>query len=458
MSTALTAAEDPKDRRVVQHPAAWAGVVILTITMILSMIDRSLPSILIEPIRATFGLKDTQLALLTGFSFALAIAIFSLPISLLVDRYDRPRLLAAGVATWCVMTMLCGFANGFWSLFLFRMGVGLGEAILLPAGYSLIADLFARTRRPRALAVFTVGTPIGVSIALAGGGALHDFYSGPGAVYAFGFAPYQAVFITVGSLGLSVAVLALFIPEPRRHHTPDAAASTQAAPLAPVIEFVRASWRFFLPLVIGVTLFTMFSNGFIAWVVPFFLREYGWTVAQTGAAMGTAMLVAGLVGAPLGAFAAARATAWRGRDAAVIVITVGAVVCLPIAVVGPLAGHPWLSFAAILCVLTSTFSAAAVAPAALMNSSPPPIRGRIAGIYVVVASLVGGGLGPVSFGLFTDYVVGDPEQIRWSLVCVSAVLLSGCIAALALASRGYDRAITEVTRLEEAAERPGQPR
>src|SRR5215467_530530 len=125
-------------------PAGWAWytVAILLCAYIFSFIDRQILNLLVAPVRRDLGITDTQMSLLIGFSFALFYSFLGLPFGRLADRTNRPRLIATGVFTWSLMTGGCGLVHSYWQLFLLRMGVGIGEASLSPAAYSMISDSF----------------------------------------------------------------------------------------------------------------------------------------------------------------------------------------------------------------------------------------------------------------------------------------------------------------------------
>lgn len=128
----------------------------LLMAYVLSFLDRQVPSLLVEPMKRDLALDDTQISLLRGLAFAVCNGIGGLPLGRLVDTRRGFSIVSAGIAFWSVMTALCGLAGRFWTLFLFRMGVGIGEASLTPAAYSLICDAIEPKRIGLALGVFTI--------------------------------------------------------------------------------------------------------------------------------------------------------------------------------------------------------------------------------------------------------------------------------------------------------------
>ena len=119
---------------------AWYVVLVLMVCYTLSFIDRQILSLLVAPIKQDLGISDTRIGLLQGLAFAIFYTLLGLPMGRIADRSSRRNLIAVGIFFWSLMTGLCSVAKSFWSLFLARMGVGVGEATLGPSAFSMIAD------------------------------------------------------------------------------------------------------------------------------------------------------------------------------------------------------------------------------------------------------------------------------------------------------------------------------
>lgn len=198
---------------------SWYTVGVLGLAYTISYIDRQVISLLIGPIREDLQISDTEISLLYGVAFGVLYALLGLPLGWLADRTNRRNLISVGIAAWSAMTMLCGKANSFGGLFLARVGVGVGEAALSPAAYSLIADLFPRERLGRALGTYSSGVYVGIGLAFLFGGALITLFEGIGDIdlgVLGTFKPWQATFFAVGAPGLLVALLVLTLTEPNR--------------------------------------------------------------------------------------------------------------------------------------------------------------------------------------------------------------------------------------------------
>src|SRR5215211_5283997 len=186
MTSSAKPAPDPSELKVDQTPAvaeeaypnpryAWYVVGVLAFVYIFSFIDRQILNLLVRPIRRDLGISDTQMSLLMGFAFALFYTFFGIPLGRLADSRSRRTLIALGFAFWSMFTAACGLAKNFAQLMLMRMGVGVGEAALSPAAYSMITDYFPPKRRATAISIYSTGIYIGSGLALIIGGLVARF-------------------------------------------------------------------------------------------------------------------------------------------------------------------------------------------------------------------------------------------------------------------------------------------
>src|SRR5712675_3093652 len=178
---------------------------VLTVVYALNFLDRTIFNVLIEPIKKEFGLSDTMMGLLAGFGFVLFYSLVGIPIARVADRVNRRNIVAAAFAFWSAMTFLCGMATSVTSLALARIGVGIGESAGTPASQSMVADLFDKNERPRALGIYAIGTYLGVFLGYFLGGYVNQHYG------------WRMAFFAAGLPGIALAtVLWLTIAEPRR--------------------------------------------------------------------------------------------------------------------------------------------------------------------------------------------------------------------------------------------------
>jgi MFS family permease len=208
---------------------------ILVLVYTLNFLDRQIIGILAAPLKAEFGLSDSQFGLLGGIAFASVYSTLAIPLAWVADRFSRVWVMTGALAVWSGFTALCGVAGSFGQLFLFRMGVGVGEAGGVAPAYSLISDYFPPEQRARALAAFAFGIPLGMAAGTLVGGLMAAAYG------------WRTAFIVVGLLGVILAPLLLFtVRDPRRRpvRAPEPAPPLDATPIAaPVPVPVRGSTR-----------------------------------------------------------------------------------------------------------------------------------------------------------------------------------------------------------------------
>lgn len=196
----------------------WYVLGVLFLVYVLNFIDRLVPSILAQDIKADLVLSDAQLGFLYGTAFAIFYSLFGIPLGRLADSWYRGRLIALGLTLWSAMTVLSGLAGSYGQLALARIGVGIGEASASPAAYSLLVDYFPARRRALALAIYSSGLMVGAGLAMPLGGWIAHTWSSayPHGSAPFGLAGWQAAFLAVGVPGLLLALWVLTLREPAR--------------------------------------------------------------------------------------------------------------------------------------------------------------------------------------------------------------------------------------------------
>jgi len=410
----------------------WYAVTVLTIAYVLSFIDRSILTLLVGPIRADLGISDTQISLLHGLAFAIFYTTLGIPIALLADRLNRRNIIAIGIVVWSVATAMCGLARSFWQLFAARVSVGVGEAALSPAAYSMIADLFPPQRLGRALAVYTVGAFAGAGLAYLIGGAVVGAVSGASSVMVPVLGEvrsWQLVFFIVGWPGLLVALWMLTVREPVRRHVRQAGTETSIpAALRDCLRHMRAHWQTYSAHLLGFALLGLVFNATIAWMPSYLIRIFALAPGQAGFWVGIALLVFGTLGVLTGGWLTDRWNAAGHTDAAMRVGLTCAVCTVPFALSATLVPSLPTSialFAGLVFFTSMPFGAAAVA---IQIVTPPLMRATASSMYLCVLNLVGLGLGPTLVALFTDYLFGDDAAVGRSMALTAALVLLPAIA------------------------------
>ena len=306
----------------------------LLIAQTFSFLDRMIMGLLVGPIRESFQISDTQYSLLAGLAFSLFYALMGLPLARIADNGNRRNLIAAGIAVWSLMTALCGFAKGFWTLFIARIGVGVGEATLAPGAYSMITDYFPKTLLGRALSVYMIGVTLGSGFAYMLGGAVVAYVEGMEQIVLPLYGPmngWQLTFFIVGIPGVLISGLVLTtVREPRRQGLP--ADVTNAMPLPEVVQYLWTRRAAYGGHIFGISLFIMVVYALNLWGPTYFIRTFGYSRAEAGWTFGLVMICAGTAGLLL---AGSVADAWMRhgtRDAYVRTILISIACITPCAI------------------------------------------------------------------------------------------------------------------------------
>jgi MFS family permease len=406
MAAQTDAATKPSTRR-------YYVLGVLTIVYALNFLDRTIFNVLIEPIKKEFALSDTTMGLLAGFGFVLFYSLLGIPIARLADRLNRRNIVAIALAFWSAMTFLCGMAQTVTTLTLARIGVGIGESAGSPASQSIVADLFDKNERPRALGIYAIGTYLGIFLGYFIGGYVNQRYG------------WRMAFFTAGLPGIALAaVLWLTVAEPRR----GAMAETfTPEPIGPTLGFL-ASQQSFVIVLIGFCLTTYTNYATAAWIPPFLARVHHLSSAEIGTYAGTFKGLAGMAGTLIGGLVVAhisrRDDRWKLWAPA---ITSG--------LAGPV-------FA--VCMLTNDFTTMVAALAATsflvgfhlgpifaiaQTVARPSMRALASAIIALTATCFGQGVGPLVVGMTNDALKNDygADAVRYSLLSAAVTTTLGAL-------------------------------
>ncbi|RRV25749.1 MFS transporter [Pseudomonas sp. o96-267] len=372
-----------------QASNAWRILFLLFLANLFNFFDRTIPAIIIEPIRLEWSLSDLQLGLI-GTAFTIVYALAGIPLGRMADTGARRKIMGWGLAAWSGLTALNGMAWNFWSFLLIRMGVGIGEASYAPAANSLIGDLFPAHKRSRAMGIFMLGLPLGLLLAFFTIGAM---------VQAFG--SWRAPFLIAAVPGLILALFLFFIREPAR-----GAAEAVRVSSAPVDKPLRKvlAIRTFWWLVLAGLAFNFASYACNSFMVPMLQRYFG--LGLQNAAMSTGVIVGltGLVGLTAGGWIADKVhQRWdNGRLLFAAFSMLVACLCtgwalsagrIDTAVFVGVFSLGWLfSYNFYTCVYT-----------AIQDVIEPRLRATAMALFFAGLYLLGGGLGPLAVGWLSDH-------------------------------------------------------
>jgi len=404
------------------------GYPALVLTMLLvvytfNFLDRQILGILAKPIQASLHLSDAQFGAIGGTAFAILYSVLGVPLALLADRVGKTRVIAGSLVVWSGFTALCGTATGFWSLFLSRLGVGVGEAGGVAPSYALIADYFPVQRRARALAIYSMGIPIGL-----GSGVLLG-------AYIAALVDWQTAFITVGIAGIVVAPIFLLLVRDRPR--PPAVAEADAMPVLAVIPILARKPAYWL-LSIGAGCSSMAGYGLALWVPKIIAVHYGWTsnhdLIKVGQFMGSLLLIGGTTGIFLGGVFADRLgtvdRAWYARLPAFAWL-----ITAPTFMLGLFTPYPM--FAWFLLLIPNALNTLWLGPivTAAQHLAPSRMRASASGSFLLVNNLLGLGLGPLLMGTLSDALKASygADSLRYAaIIGVSLYLVAALLALLAI--------------------------
>lgn len=400
---------------------AWGIVAAFFVAYIFSFIDRMIIGLLVEPIKADLGLSDTQIGLLQGFAFALFYTVAGIPIGRLIDRAPRMKIVAAGVFVWSLMTAVCAGVTNFWQFFAARMGVGVGEAVLSPAAYSVISDSFPKRKLGLPMGVYGLGSAVGAGLAFMVGAFVVAAVANAGdvSVPILGeIKAWQVAFLVAGLPGLLIAVMFLFIPEPRRRFSKAEQAATEPVPFKAVLSHMHNNRLYFWSLFIAVGAINLAVLGSISWLPAMLMRSFDMALAPTGWFSGGMLIVGGLIGM-IGGGAIMDRIGGGTPQVRLRFCGWSALIGSFGALLFPLTGSiPLLTVSFILF-----FSAAAVAvgaaPSVIQQLAPNRMRATISAAYVFVINAIGLGVGPTLTAVIGDTFFPTESGIRYAIVIVA---------------------------------------
>lgn len=397
---------------------AWTMTIVLTFAYTIAFLHRIGLSLFVEPIRADFGLTDTEVGLLTGACFALPYTLCAPLSGWLVDRFNRCRLLAGAALLWSAATGLGIFSYGV--LIVSRIVTGAAQSVVQPGSASLIADVFHPDKRATGYGVFVAGTAFGTAGAYFAG-ALAVSLSARWAD-AVGLRDWQMAVLLLGALGLLIPLVLLRVREPLRRERSEEAASRSA-----VFRFVGQRFWVFSALFGGVAITFLAPYGQLAFMPSLFIRKYGWAAEDVALIFGG---IAAVVGA-LGSFSVGPLTAWltrRGDDhASWTVCLIGAALCLVPGALAPL--MPTGAFCMAMFAFSGAFAnfPAVAVLAAISEVTPNELRGQVTALYTSLVGLFSAAMGPLAVGLLNDSLPGS-SAIDLSL----SLTFAGCAVGAGL--------------------------
>jgi MFS family permease len=407
---------DPADRL---RERASLVLGLLLIAYIFNYLDRQILGILAGPIIAELHLTDTQFGVLSGPPFALLYSILGIPFAYFADRTSRSRVIAAALLFWSAFTGLCGVATSFWQLFIFRMGVGIGEAGGVAPSYALIADYFEPRRRARALAVFSLGVPIGLSLGTLLGAYIANAIS------------WRAAFFTMGVAGVLLAPILLYVVrDPARRKTANA-----AAPIGQVFPLLARKPVFWL-LAFAAGSSSLCGYGLAVWTPSVLQRSFGMDLIGRGQFLASVIFLGGCTGVFAGGWLADRLGAldrgWYAKLPAIAWL-----ITAPTFAAGLLAPSLWLAWPLLLIPNALNILWLGPVTTAVQHLVPQRMRATASASFLLINNLIGLGVGPLLIGRLSDALkqTYGVEALRYAAVACTGFYLIAALLMLLCVNR-----------------------
>lgn len=438
----------------------WYIVSLCMLAYIFSFIDRQVISLLIDPIRADLQISDTQFSLLHGLAFAMLYAVAGIPIARLADSRSRPVIISIGIFVWSMATAACGMAKSFVQLFLARMAVGVGEAALSPAAYSMITDSFPRSKLGLALGVYSSGSFLGGGLALIIGGAAIAVVEqwGPQTVPLIGvIKPWQMTFFIVGLPGILVAALFyITVKDPERKGvTSSTDAQGNIAPdtftFREVLRYIGGHRKTFAAHYLGFGFLSLSLFALMNWAPAYFLRKYGMPVRDVGLYLGVVLLIGNSAGVLASGWITDRLTSRGYQDAPMRAGLIGGLgVIIPAALFSQVSGFGGSMALLAVAMFFASFPLATSA-ASLQLMAPNRMRAQVTALFFLSMNILGITGGSTLVALCTDYVFHDEKMVGYSMSLISAggALIGALLLGWGL--RHFARTHREVNQLYTGA-------
>ncbi|HKR90252.1 MAG TPA: MFS transporter [Phenylobacterium sp.] len=408
---------------------AWYVAGVLAVAFWVAYLDRMVITLLTPALKADLHLSDTGVSFLQGPAFSLCFAVAGLPIGRLVDRANRRNILVVGILTWSVATLCSGLASSYWQLFSARMGLGIAEACLSPAAYSMLADLFAPRARGRASGVLMGAIALGTASSQMLTGALLKALHGTTTVSApilGDIAAWRLAFIVFSVPGFLATLLAMTLKEPARREL----AASQPSSFLPHLK--RHS-GLYIPLFASYALNQLFIFAYLYWGPLVFVRTYRLSVADAGILSGAMLVISGLIGGVTGGFLSDALVARHPSEGRLRIVCAIIPMQIAAAAVFAFGGSLPVAIAGFTIIKILSPLISGVTNVIMQDLWPDHMRGQAVALLALMSSAVGSTLGPIAPAVFTDYLFRDEKMLGPALLIVGMLSL-GASLALGLAA------------------------
>ena len=399
----------------VTPPRANLVLAFLLLAYIFNFLDRQILGILAGSIIKDLQLTDAQFGAIAGIAFAILYSFLGVPLAMLADRTSRSKVIAGSVAVWSAFTALCGTAASFGQLFFFRLGVGVGEAGGVAPSYALIADYFPPRKRARALAIFSLGIPLGLALGTLIGAYLASWVS------------WRAAFLVMGIAGLIFAPIMLIVVRDRPGSKPAPGAAMRLVDTFPIIARKPAFWL----MATAASCSSLAGYGLALWTPSVLERSFGFTLIERGHFLASIFLVGGTAGVFAGGWLADRLgqsdRRWYAR-----LPMIAWFITAPMFALGLMSTNPWAAWPLLLIPNALNILWLGPVTTAVQHLVPRNVRSTASASFLLINNFIGLGVGPTLIGWLSDAYKARfaDEALRYAAVSVVGFYL---VAALLMA-------------------------
>ncbi|WP_226634011.1 spinster family MFS transporter [Novosphingobium profundi] len=391
----------------------------LLLVYIFNFVDRQILAILAAPIQADLDLSDAQMGLLGGLAFAILYSTLGVPLASLADRTSRSWVITGSLVCWSLFTAMCGLAQGFWHIFLARLGVGIGEAGGVAPSYAVIGDHFPSERRAFALSIYSLGIPLGSAAGVLAGG------------YVAATVDWRAAFAVVGLCGLLIAPAFKFVVRDRPK--PAVADRGPTSPTLGAVARVLARKKAFWLLSFGAASSSMLGYGLAFWLPSLLQRSFALDLVHTSWFIGAVLLIGGTVGVLLGGILADK-LGKADRAFYGWVPAMAYTIAVPLFAAGIWTSSVPLAFLLFLVPQALAYVWLGPVTSAIQHLVDPPARATASALFLLINNLIGLGGGIYALGALSTALtpVYGSEALRMSMLFALVLyLVAATLMALA---------------------------
>lgn len=422
-----------------RRDSPWLALSLLTGVATVGFIDRVVLNVLVEPIKAEFRLSDTQMGFLTGLAFAVLNVALGIFVARIAERRERIGLIALGTLAWSVAAAWSGIAVNWVQLLLSRIGVGVGEAVGLPANQSVVADYFPPNRRATAMSVLLLAPPLGAFIGGAGGGYIAQHFD------------WRMAFIASAVPGVILSILVyLLVAEPPRGRHDSGDVTHVPSTTAVVARFWKLNSA--RHLVAGSTLASLVGFGLNAFFAALMIRRFGLPLGEAGLYAGAIASLPAAISVFAGGWVTDRIGP-RHPAAYALVPGISLLIGLPLYAFAITSTDLVLLLGLVTISALFQYTYLGVTFGTVQNMMHPRMRATASAMLNAVYSLVGSGLGPLLVGKLSDHFqaggADGGQALAWAMAASTAIYLwAGAHYLLAARHLGADLAAVREGRLD----------